>query len=360
MGVVQQPRKTEKAALSKRIQTIQHTVLVALRRYGKTSLVLNVIADLKWPYCNVDLLTAYDCEYVRQHLLDHIGKLAFALLPKTRQASQVLLKIFAGMKPELTITALGQQLKLSWFHDPLQDVTQALLKLNETARHFKKKAVIFIDEFQQISLFQHYQALEGAIRHAVERSDHIAYIFSGSNRQLLIQMFGDKSRPLYRLCQVLTIERMGTEAYRTRFQKLAKQRWQATLSAETIDTILTLTDHHPFYTNVFCQQLWENPSLPTPESTIQDWHAFVLTQRHLIVQDIVLLSGNQKKILIALAEKPSDQVLSAHFTGRLHLSASSTKQAITALLQKDLIYRNTHDQYAVLDPAICYYLSHFL
>ena len=48
---------------------------------------------------------------------------------------------------------------------------------------------------------KNYHSIEASIRHAVERSENISYVFSGSNRHLLKQMFGGQGRPLYRLCQ---------------------------------------------------------------------------------------------------------------------------------------------------------------
>lgn len=81
------------------------------------------------------------------------------------------------MNPEISVGAFGQRLSFHLSNNPLQDITELLLKLDETAHHFKKRVVIFIDEFQQISQLKNYHSIEASIRHAVERSRNVAYVF---------------------------------------------------------------------------------------------------------------------------------------------------------------------------------------
>src|SRR3990167_10562909 len=218
-------RVAERNILIKRIKSNKHTVLMAPRRYGKTSLVMQVAYEMKIHSCAIDLLAAYDIEYVRDQIVEKVGRLAIELLPNLTKAREKLMLIFKQMKPEITLGAFGQKLKLHLTNSPLQDMTDALLKLDETAKHFKKQAVIFMDEFQQISELKNYHSIEASIRHAVERSQNVSYVFLGSNRHLLNQMFGDKGRPLYRLCQIMELGRIEGDKYIRRFKLLSKKHW---------------------------------------------------------------------------------------------------------------------------------------
>lgn len=350
-------RKEERRNLIKRIETNQHTVLMAPRRYGKTSLVMKVSQEMKIPHCSVDLLAAYNIEYVRDQIMDKVGRLAFELLPKLNKAKEKLLSIFKKMKPEISLGAFGQRLTLNLSNGPLQDITELLLRLDETAKHFKKKAVIFIDEFQQISQLKNYHSIEASIRHAVERSSNISYVFSGSNRQLLKQMFGDKGRPLYRLCQTINIGRMTEDDYIDHLQSLARKKWKKILPTAVLMQIFKITELHPFYMNVLCQIIWENDFLPTVDWINEAWLNYVKTQRHVISHDITDLSPNQRKIITALGKRPTKEIQSAKFTAPLKISASSAQQAVEVLLYKDLIYRDKNGFYYILDPAIRYYLN---
>ena len=96
------------------------------------------------------------------------------------KAKEKLINIFKKMKHEISMSAFGQKLSLTLSGNPLQDITELLLKLDETAKHFKKRAVIFIDEFQQISQLKNYHSLEASIRHAVERGKILLMFFQGA------------------------------------------------------------------------------------------------------------------------------------------------------------------------------------
>ena len=109
-------------------------------------------------------------------------------------------KFFKSLNSELVIQVLGSTLSIHPNFEQLVDIEQALLGLDAYAAELGKKAVIVFDEFQQISLLKEHQTIEASIRHAVERSKAITYIFSGSNRRLLTAMFSAADRPLYKLC----------------------------------------------------------------------------------------------------------------------------------------------------------------
>ena len=350
-------RESERTYLINRIKNKKHTVLLAPRRYGKTSLVMKVASEVQAPYCTIDLLAAYSAEYVRDQIVDKVSHLVFQLLPRMKQAKEKLIHIFKQMKPEISIGAFGQRLSLKLSNNPLQDITDLLLKLDETAHHFKKAAVIFIDEFQQISQLKNYHSIEASIRHAAERSKNIAYVFSGSNRHLLHQMFGDESRPLYRLCQTLTIERKQKEAYVQHLQTLAHNQWKKPLSDDSLDQIFHLAELHPFYMNVLCQILWEKNHPPTADTVTAAWQNYVKMQRAVISHDIMKLSINQRRLITALARTPVKEIQSAVFLTTLKISGSSVQQAVEALIQKDLIYRDAEEKYRVLDPAMRYYVD---
>src|SRR3990167_5715332 len=350
-------RNDERKTLISRIKSTKHTVLMAPRRYGKTSLVIKVANEMNIPYCSMDFLAAYSEGYVRDQILDKVGHLVLELLPKVKKAKDKVISIFKQMKPEISIGAFGQKLKLDLSNRPLNDITDTLLKLDETARHFKKRAAIFFDEFQQISKLKNYHSIEASIRHAVERSTNISYVFSGSNRRLLSQMFGDQGRPLYRLCQIITIERIDKQHYVRRLQKLAKLKWKKELCADVIEQIFYQTEMHPYYINILCQLLWEYDYIATIDVVDSTWCNYVKTQRQLISSDTMELSINQRKVISVLAKTPSKEIQSADFISPLKISASSAQQAADVLIRKDLVYQNSEGLYCVLDPAMRFYLD---
>ncbi len=350
-------RVAERQQLLERIRANHHVVLMAPRRYGKTSLVTQVAREAKTPYCCMDFLAAYHETYVSDLVVNRVSQLAFSLLPRLKRARETLLHVFAKMKPEIRLGVLGAQLKLTLTAAPLHDITEVLLRLDETAGHFGKRAVIFMDEFQQISQLKNAHAIEAAIRHAVERSQHIAYVFSGSHRHLLQQMFAEQGRPLYRLCQVLSLERMLPVHYIGHLEKLAQRRWQKKLAQAVLARIFDVTQLHPYYMNVLCQLVWQETNVPQVATIEHLWDSYVRAQRQFIRHDVVDLSLNQRKMMMALACQPTKSIQAVEFASAYNVSASSAQQAVDALVTRDLIYQREDGCYCVLDPAMQYYLS---
>jgi uncharacterized protein len=136
-------RESERKYLIQRIKNRKHTVLLAPRRYGKTSLVMKVADEIDFAHCTIDLLAAYNEEYVRDQIVDKVSHVVFQLLPKAQQAKEKLISTFKSMKPEISLGAFGQRLVLRVSSNPLKDISDLLIKLDETAQHFKRSASIF-------------------------------------------------------------------------------------------------------------------------------------------------------------------------------------------------------------------------
>ena len=62
-------RLSERKRLATNIRATQHTLLMAPRRYGKTSLVNYVANEIDLPFSEVDLFVAIDAERIEQQIL---------------------------------------------------------------------------------------------------------------------------------------------------------------------------------------------------------------------------------------------------------------------------------------------------
>ena len=252
---------------------------------------------------------------------------------------------------------MGQQVELRPQQSAEKSITEALMGLDELAKTFKEPVVVVMDEFQQIGVLSQYHAVEASIRHAVERSEYVAYIFSGSNRHLLSQMFNDKSRPFYHLCEIMKLERIAPLHYRDFIQAAAKKQWKKMLSDDALNEILKLTERHTYYVNALCRQLWKLEKCPTLRQVQECWTLSVSEQYPWIADEVGRLTPNQRLILAALAYQPTMNLQSQTFSKRIGLSPSSIKTAMKPLSDRDLIYQDDQGVYHVLDPAMLTYLK---
>ena len=88
----------------------------------------------------------------------------------------------------------------------------SLNALGEFLRERKKKIVITIDEFQQVAHYEQDNA-EAIFRSWTQQFPDIRFIFSGSHRTMMVEMFADNSRPFYQSAQLMSLLPIPLEKY---------------------------------------------------------------------------------------------------------------------------------------------------
>ena len=351
-------RVQERKRLKTHMEGVKHTVLIAPRRYGKTSLVRQVLKDNQFIYVWVDFLSVTTKQEVEEKVRNAATELLVKLSPELKKITLKAKTFIKSLTPEINLRALGQSLTLHLAADDTIAIDQVLLKLDEYAQTLEKCVVFVCDEFQQISDIENNKSIEALIRHAVERSRKITYIFSGSNRHLLSEMFSHSDRPLYRLCHVMPLERIEKREYHQFLASAAIERWKKEISVEIIEHILAVTECHPFYVNVLCDELWGETKAPDSKAMIDEvWQYYIEGHKSIIISDVVSLALNQKRVLAALAKQPTKEPTGAEFLQRTKLPQSSVKRSLETLLKKDLVYVDKNKDFSVLDPAIKYLIA---
>jgi len=350
-------RVLDRKRLKENIEKLKHTVLMAPRRYGKTSLIRQVILENDFKYVWIDFLPVTTKNDIEEKFKKACKKLLFKLAPELKKLQLQTKKLVDLLSPELNLSAMGQTLTLHLTSDQPISIDEMLLQIDKYAQKVGKIAVLVLDEFQQVSEIEQHIAVEALIRHAVERSKAITYVFSGSNRHLLGEMFSKSDRPLYRLCQAMMLNRIEGQEYTKFLNKAAKKQWGKNLSENVLQTIVKLTECHTFYVNALCSELWSFKNIPkTPHDVETIWQWYINTHKSIIISDIISLPLNQKKIIAALAQKTTKEIYGATFSFSSKISTSSIRRGIDALLAKDIIYADANGEYKLIDPAIRYYL----
>ena len=357
-------RTKERAELSRNIAAGTHTWLWGHHRTGKTSLIEQVLQDLartEIAAATVDLLVAHDAEDLEGRLRTAVEAVSARIAPQGQKASQKLAEAFRSLSPEFSIGAMGLKIRLTPPGPPTRGITEMLLGLDRAAGMVGRRVVLVLDEFQQVSQLSPKTAprsLEGAIRHAVERSGNVAYVFSGSQRHLLAGMFEDEERPLYRLCRKITLDRIGEADYRAFIQRASGTRWRQPVADDVIARILKLTERHPYYVNALCARLWGGELPPGLESVEAHWSRIVDEDGRVAAGRLRRLPVSQRAMLSAIAqpEVGVEHPGSHRFLSTLRLPASTANHARAALEQDDLIHQRRGGHWTLVDPVLSSYL----
>ena len=349
-------REKERKLISDSILSHEHLVLVAPRRYGKTSLIAQVLRENDFPGINIDLFFALSQIEVTKIITDSVSQLISQMLPKTGGVARKVIDALAVLNPKISFNLLGQKLEINMRQQTDKNISELLLILDQFAMKFKTPCVIAFDEFQQIGELKENHAIEASIRHAVERSKFVSYIFCGSNRHLLDEMFSDKSRPLYHLCDLMTLDRIGVESYKTFLGDLFYSKWRQPIKDDVFNEIINITECHPYYVNTLCRRLWRNEKVPQASDVVSAWESYVEQQSSWIINDVSRLTLSQRKFLTSLALSPTTEPYGEAFLTFAKITASNAQKTLQILQRMDLVYQDNKNYYRVLDPAIVYFI----
>ena len=352
-------RTLERERVKANILSSRPTLIMSPRRYGKTSLVLEVLHNMKMPYATLDLYAELNEVEVQNSILSSIGDILYSLESIPKKAFKVVTEFFSDISVGFKI--VGAQISIEFSKSkkaPAKVILEALLKLDKLLKLRKKKACLFFDEFQRITQITESATIEGAIRNVAQESKNISFIFSGSNRHLLGLMFDDRKKPLYKLCDRLIIDRIAAEDYTPFLQEKAKGRWGGVISPDVIEHILTLSEKHPYYVNVLCHRVWLFKKQPTENDVSTAWHQYAMEEKTNVLNEIELLGGNQAKMLMALAKYGEHTLpMSKEFIAMTRFSLSSASQAIKELEKKDYLFTGNKHKYQIIDPLIKFVFS---
>lgn len=363
LGYAQGPafcnRDRERAELAENILSGVHTYITGTRLYGKTSLVRQVATELgrkrapRVHSYSVDVLTVGTIEELDALLRDAAGKLSAQFLPKNKRVLGHLGTFFQGFRPELTFRNDGVSVKL--FSDKVSSatITELLEGLDQAAQHYKRRAVLIIDEFQEIAHIESSRTIEAAIRNVAKGATALSFVFLGSERSSMKLMFEDKSRPMFNSASVhMALERISAQDYRTFLVEAARMRWKKTIGDSAVDTILELTDRHTHYVNMLCRLLWRKSRMPTANAVQDTWTELLRVQRNHVQRDIGGLAGAQRSVLRAIAIESTDQPTATAYLARFKIASATMRRSLDVLKERDFVRETRSGHWEVVDPVL--------
>ena len=181
--------------------------------------------------------------------------------------------------------------------------------------------------------------MDATIRGYLKKIPNIQFIFCGSQRHLLLELFTSAKRPFFSAVEHLTLKPLDPQVYAAFIQKHFKNAKQE-ISLETIEIILVWTRGHTYHSQYFCNRLFAQKNSEISLKELQQIKAEILyTYEQSYLQFKAILSKNQWKCLQGIAkEQLVDSVTGKDFLRKYDLAQSSAHQAVNVLLEKELIY----------------------
>ena len=354
-------REQETKTLIQNIQNNSHTAFFALRRMGKTALIQHVFYLLskqrnrKCIYIDI---------YATQNLQDFTNLLAnniYNLFPEKRGIGKQFWEAIKLFRPILSINPISGSPELSLDITQPKQFEKTIPQLLQFLDNQSIKTVIAIDEFQQILNYSE-KNVEALLRTTMQSLKNTTFIFCGSNQAMMQQIFNSAKRPFYASCNSINLQKIDTDLYQN-FIRSTFNKYKFKIGNNEIEDILNYTQVHTYYTQSFCHELFiQNQKNITP-ITLQQVKQKIFQEREgVFFQYRNLLTPTQWQLLRALAkEEKVIQPYTKLFINTYKLGSSAiVKRSLEALLQKEMVYRDTSIQqpyYAVYDKFLLRWLQ---
>jgi hypothetical protein len=347
-------RSLEKGLLKNNILKGQHTVVIAPRRYGKTSLVNQVLSESSVDFISMDFFCVVYANTICEKILFAVSQWLKKNVPFTQKAMLLLGDCFKNTN--VTVKAGAFELKLEFSKaafNPIAEITDVLGGLEKLAAQQKKRVVVFIDEFQDLLKADQSDEIQAAIRSVAQVSRHLCFIFSGSSRYMLKKIFDDRNQPLYMLCDTIQLDRISETHFKAHLQQAAKANWKKTIAESDLNHLLTLTQCHAYYVNLLCDRLWDLDTLPSLTAIDQQWDYCLTIQMDKLIADLAPLTSNQLKVLSTIAlmdgvKEPNGR----DFLERVAMPLGTVQKAQTFLLDHDYFYWDLSGKLSLVDPLL--------
>ena len=354
-------REDETKEVIRCIENNEHLVIVAPRRYGKTSLILKSIGLTNQAFALTDLFcSVYQEEVIRKiaKSVTTITRQFMSTLDKHKQSVMKFVEgVFRSSIIQFSAGGLVISADFSIKTSPVSHIEDLLQGLEMLAEKAGKQAVMFIDEFQDILKIDGSDRIQAAIRSVAQHSKKITYIFSGSSRTMLEKIFNDSNKPLYMMCQKICLGRIKAHKLSKHIQTAWSMSNKGPVGDQAISKILTLTECHTYYVNALCSRLLQRDETPDEATVESVWDCVLADERDKIVAELQNLSSNQRKILTAVAlmgevNAPNSQ----EFLNDVQLPLSSAQRAIESLISNDYLFQEDPDGLKLIDPLMKLFL----
>lgn len=327
--------------------------IMSPRRIGKTDLIRHCFAQpgLKDHY-NTFLIDIYATQDIRDFVNVFGKNILDALKPKGKKVWETFIGALKSVQAQLSFDINNNP---SWSLG-LGDISNPSVTLDEIFSYLDnapKPSIVAFDEFQQITHYPNGSNIEALLRTYIQRCNNATFIFSGSKRDLMTEIFSSPARPFYQSVMPLSLRKISETTYEAFACSLFKK------NGKNIEPGAVADVYGRFDGVTSCLQRMMNVLfLRTPDggtakaSDVGPALDYILDLFEDNYQSLFdQIPSKQREVLAAIAQEGCAKgVTSRQFIRKHHLqTASAVTAAIRGLLDKDLITFEQSGEYMVYD-----------
>lgn len=353
-------RVEETDFLRKQVQNGRNVALISPRRIGKSGLIRHF-------FNQADILEKYHVFFVDIYATNSLAEFVYTfgkeiyeqLKPQStiwkEKFFQTISSFRMGFKLDPMTGAPGLDLGLGDIQAPQTSLDEIFSYIDEA----DKPCIIAIDEFQQIGDYSE-KNVEALLRTKIQKCQKAQFIFSGSKRHMMTNMFNSPSKPFYQSAISMGLDPIPLEVYSEFAIQLFEKRGKQ-IDSSVIEDIWNRYDGYTWFVQMMMNELFaltEDGAICHVDMIPEAQRNVVMSQESGYKDILSNIPPKQKIVLQAIAkEGVANSITSAKFIKKYNLnSASAVQAAIKLLLRNDIITKN-ENSYRVYDYFFAEWLA---
>ena len=334
-------REVETQWLVRTVTNQADVLLTSPRRMGKTQLVRHFYdsPEVKGRYYTF-YTDIYPTTSLHEFVLFLSKEIYSVLVPKSKASLNRFLSILKSLSGSFTYDPVTG---VPSFDVKLGDIHTPELTLKEIFDYLEKAdrpCIFAIDEFQQIARYPE-KNVEALLRAHVQTMNNCRFIFAGSNRHILDNMFHSAAKPFYNSTEQMYLDRIPKNKYISFICAKFAEAGRKILSGAA-ELAYDLFEGHTYYVHNLMHHVFASvaPEKPVDENDILITLDILLQEKdHAFAGQMSHLNYQQKETLIAIAKAgKATGVTSVAFVKKNALkSPSSVQYAISTLLDNQIL-----------------------
>jgi len=353
-------REEEQKRLAENVMSGINSILISPRRWGKSSLMARTAehlhkSDASMRFCFLDLFNVRTEQEFYSSLVREILRVSFSRWEERLEAAKHALK---HITPKFTMGVdPANDFMVSFDLDEVEKSPEDILNLAEKISKEKKlRLVVCLDEFQNISFFEDPLAFQKKLRAHWQQHQHATYCLYGSKRHMMMELFEDTSKPLYKFGDVVLLEKIS-ESYWVPFITAAFTRTGKCISDGRALQIASTMENHPYFVQQLAHSVWDRTAKKCASNTLAASLASLLTQHAILFQrEIEGLTNSQVNFLKALISS-FERYSAAEVLTKFKLGSSANVSRLKGALEKKEVIDVTPNKIEFIDPLFKWWFS---
>jgi hypothetical protein len=271
-------------------------------------------------------------------MLNKVSSALYRVRKSERNFLERMLSFMSSFRPRLTMDPLTGEPSIELKIESPSDISSGLEQILKLISEIKQNIVFMFDEFQQIGNYPE-KNIEALLRSVIQTYPAVPFIFSGSSKHVLENMFMSPEKPFYQSSELMYLDRISENNYRN-FILENFNRGRRSIDEISITKVFDWTRLHTYYVQYVCNFLYEKGGSKIKDVEVNDvFHQIITDFEPQFINYRNLLPAHQFRFLKAIAvEDGVTQPTSGNFISRNDLtSASSVSTSLKALADKEMI-----------------------